>query len=400
MEQQPEKLWNRSFILLILANWFTFMSFQMLIPTLPPYMEDIGGSKTQVGLVTTLFSIGAILSRPFIGHILQSQARKVLVLVGSISLLIITSLYSVTAIIVVFLLFRFIHGLAWGWSTTTNGTAAVDLVPKKKIGEGMGYFGLSVTIGMIIAPSLGIFLFQNYNFNILIIASVSLGIIALTLFSLTTFITPEEVHKKTFDMKSFSFFGSLIEKPSWYPALVSFFNTFGYGAIVTFIVIYGEEKNIDHIYLFYLFNATFATIARPITGRFFDRRGPWLVIMTCSLFAFAGMWTIAIAESFIYLIIAGILFGIGFGSMMPAFQAWIISKTTQERSGIANGMYYSSIDLGIGLSALLLGVISNQLGLETASLFKISSVSFLLVLLLTYFDYRKNKHIPWVEASE
>ncbi|MFC0525042.1 MFS transporter [Pontibacillus salicampi] len=398
--QQQATLWTKSFIFLLIANWFTFMSFQMLIPTLPPYMEELGGSKTQVGLVTTLFSIGAVLSRPFIGHLLQSEARKKLVLIGSLSLLLITTLYSVTSVIFVFLLFRFVHGLGWGWSSTTNGTAAVDLVPKRKIGEGMGYFGLSVTIGMIIAPSLGIFLFQNFNFSVLIMTSAALGIIAFILFSITNFTTPKEVQKRTFDVKSFSFFGSMIEKPSWFPAVVSLLNTFGYGSIVTFIVIFGKEQGIEHIYLFYLFNAVFATISRPITGKLFDKRGPWIVIIPCSLFAFAGMWTIALADNFYYIIAAGILFGIGFGSMMPAFQAWVISKTTQERSGIANGMYYSSIDLGIGLSALLLGIISNSFGVSTADLFKLSSVCFLFVFALTIWDYQRNKHLPWNEASE
>ncbi|KGP92554.1 antibiotic resistance protein [Pontibacillus chungwhensis BH030062] len=393
MTNQPEKLWNSSFIFLILANWFTFMSFQMLIPTLPPYMEELGGSKFQVGLVTTLFSIGAILSRPFIGHLLQTQSRKRLVLLGSVSLLVITLLYSFTTAVLIFLAFRFIHGLAWGWSSTTNGTAAVDLVPKKRIGEGMGYFGLSVTIGMIIAPSLGIYLYQNFSFSVLIYTSVSLGTIAFVLFSLTKFRTPDNIKNKTLKDEPFTFWGSMIEKRSWYPAMISFFNTFGYGSIVTFIVIFGQEQGIEQIYLFYLFNAALATIMRPITGKWFDRKGPWLLIMACSVLAFAGMWTIALADNFYYIIAAGILFGAGFGSMMPAFQAWVISKTTQERSGIANGMYYSTIDLGIGLSALLLGAISNYV--ETATLFKISSASFVIVLILTFLDYQKNKDVEW-----
>ena len=47
----------------------------------------------------------------------------------------------------------------------------------------------------------------------------------------------------------------------------------------------------------------------------------------------------------------------GYGSMIPALQSWVLSKTTREKSGTANGMYYSAIDMGIGLSGLLLGII-------------------------------------------
>ncbi|KHE71863.1 MFS transporter [Halobacillus sp. BBL2006] len=393
MQQPLPKLWTWPFIFLILANLFTFMSFQMLLPNLPPYIESIGGSSLQIGLITTTFAFAAILIRPFIGHLLMTKPRKLLVLIGSISLLIMTALYPVTQIVVFLLLIRFIHGIAWGWSTTVNGTAAVDIVPRRRVGEGMGYFGLSVTVGMIMAPSLGIYLYQNYSFNLLVWIAVALGTIAIVLFSVTSFVTPDSVYKNQQNPPKFSFFGSLIEQKSRYPALVTFLNTFGYGSVVTYIVIFGNEQGLSGTFLFYFFNAVFATISRPVTGKYFDKKGPWKLIMICSLISFAAMWILSLASANWHLILAGALFGIGFGSMMPALQAWVISKTTTERSGIANGMYYSSIDLGIGSSAFILGFIYNFV--DTATLFKISSFMFLAVMILTFLDYRKQTE-PWI----
>ncbi|HAQ06560.1 MAG TPA: MFS transporter, partial [Bacillus bacterium] len=180
-QTKKDPLWTASFIKLMIGNLFIFMSFQMLIPTMPPYIKSIGASGTEIGLVTALFSIGAVLSRPFIGFMLEYKARKPLVLVGALLLLLITFLYPLSQIVIIFLVFRLIHGLAWDWSTTVNGTAAVDVVPNSRLGEGMGYFGLSITIGMIIAPSLGIFLFQIKSFENLVYVSGALGIIALVL---------------------------------------------------------------------------------------------------------------------------------------------------------------------------------------------------------------------------
>ena len=81
----------------------------------------------------------------------------------------------------------------WGWSTTVNGTAAVDVVPKSRLGEGMGYYGLSITIGMIIAPSLGIYLYQVTTFTNLIITSGILGLIAVLLLAVVRYQTPKVV---------------------------------------------------------------------------------------------------------------------------------------------------------------------------------------------------------------
>ncbi|WP_409253002.1 MFS transporter [Bacillus sp. SCS-153A] len=384
-----ETLWSKSFIMLMIGNLFVFMSFQMLIPTLPPYIKSLGASGLEIGLVTTLFSIGAVLSRPFIGYMLEYKSRKPLVIIGAVSLLLITAIYPLSQIVVIFLLFRFIHGLAWGWSTTVNGTAAVDVVPNSRLGEGMGYYGLSITIGMIIAPSLGIFLFQVTSFSNLIIISAALGVIALVLLSIVHYQTPQAVSETRKEDLKFSYFGSLVEKSSIYPAIITVIATFGYGSIVTFIVIFGEERGIDQIFLFYLFNAIMASLSRPFAGKWFDEKGPIGLVLFCTAVTFVGMWVLSFAHSNLLIIIAGVLFGVGFGSLIPTLQSWVLSKTPSNRRGVANGMFFSSIDLGIGLSGLVFGVLAQFVG--TGTLFQISSAFLLIAMILTIKEARGKK---------
>ncbi|USK36285.1 MFS transporter [Bacillus sp. F19] len=370
--------------MLMLGNLFIFMSFQMLIPTLPPYIKSLGASGLEIGLVTALFSIGAVLSRPFIGYMLEYKARKPLVLIGAAALLAITIFYPISNVILIFLMFRFIHGLAWGFSTTVNGTAAVDVIPNSRLGEGMGYFGLSVTLGMIIAPSLGIFLFGVTTFNNLIYISCALGVIAIILLSAVRYCTPESVRLAKKEDLKFSYLGSLVEKTSWYPAFITMIATFGYGSVVTFIVIFGEERGIDQIFLFYLFNAVMASISRPIAGKWFDERGPKGLIIVCSTLTFAGMWVLSFSHTNIGIAIAGILFGIGFGSLLPTLQSWTLSKTPDSRRGVANGMFFSAIDFGIGLSGIVFGLLAQYL--ETAVLFQISSIFLIVPMILTLLE--------------
>jgi predicted MFS family arabinose efflux permease len=387
-KQSKEPLWTKSFIMLMVGNLFVFMSFQMLIPTLPPYIKSIGASGLEIGLVTSLFSIGAVLSRPFIGFMLEYKHRKPLVLIGSIALLLITMVYPLSQIVVVFLLFRLIHGLAWGWSTTVNGTAAVDVVPNSRLGEGMGYYGLSVTIGMIVAPSIGIYLFQVTSFTNLIIISSILGLIAIFLLSIVHYQTPEAVQNARKEDLKFSYLGSLVEKSSWYPAFVTIVTCFGYGSIVTFIVIFGEERGIDQIFLYYLFNAIFASISRPFAGKWFDEKGPRGLVIVALFITFIGMWVLSLAHSNLLLAISGALFGIGFGSLIPTLQSWTLSSTPANRRGVANGMFFSSLDLGIGLGGLVFGILAQYI--EIGGLFQISSVFLILAIILTVIEGRKH----------
>jgi predicted MFS family arabinose efflux permease len=367
------------------------MSFQMLIPTLPPYIKSIGASGLEIGLVTSLFSIGAVLSRPFIGFMLEYKKRKSLVLIGAILLLLITMIYPLSQIVLIFLLFRLVHGLAWGWSTTVNGTAAVDVVPNSRLGEGMGYYGLSITIGMIIAPSIGIYLFQVTSFTNLIIVSSILGLIAILLLSIVKYQTPELVLNTRKEDLKFTYFGSLVEKSSWYPAFVTVVTCFGYGSIVTFIVIFSEERGIEQVFLFYLFNAIMASISRPIAGKWFDEKGPRGIVLVCLFITFLGTWVLSLAHSNLLIAIAGALFGVGFGSLIPTLQSWTLSTTPANRRGVANGMFFSSIDLGIGLGGLVFGILAQYL--ELGILFQISSVFLLVAIILTVLEGRKNRQI-------
>jgi predicted MFS family arabinose efflux permease len=387
-----ERLWTKSFVMLMAGNLFVFMSFQMLIPTLPPYIKSIGASGVEIGLVTALFSIGAVLIRPFIGHMLEYKQRKSLVLIGAVILLVITILYPISRIVMIFLLIRFVHGLAWGWSTTVNGTAAVDVIPFSRLGEGMGYFGLSNTIGYIIAPSLGIFIYNVTTFTNLIVISSILGLISVVLLALVRYQTPEAVVKTKKENLTFSYLDSLVEKSSWFPSLITIIICLGYGSVSTFIVIYGEERGIDQIFLFYILNAIIATVARPFAGKWFDEKGPIAMVYFCICATFVGLWVLSFAQTNFMLAVAGGLFGLGFGCALPILQSWTLSMTPENRRGVANGMFFSSIDLGIGLSGIIFGTIAQFT--DTANLFRISSLFLIIAIVLTIVEVRKKRVTP------
>jgi len=56
-------IWNKNFVLLCIANLMLFMSMQLLLPTLPLYIIDIGGSKQDVGYIMGAYTLGATLMR-------------------------------------------------------------------------------------------------------------------------------------------------------------------------------------------------------------------------------------------------------------------------------------------------------------------------------------------------
>lgn len=70
------KLWSRPFIFVLVANALVLLAFEMLAPTLPLYISSLGGEATQVGLVTGIFVVSAILIRPFTGVMATKMDKK------------------------------------------------------------------------------------------------------------------------------------------------------------------------------------------------------------------------------------------------------------------------------------------------------------------------------------
>ncbi|HDR7356216.1 TPA: MFS transporter [Bacillus wiedmannii] len=381
---ENQKILNQSFVCLFLSNLFVFIGFEMILPILPAYLTEMNASSIQVGLVTTLFTIGAVLIRPLIGYYLIDNKRKNLAIGASIALMLITCAYPFFNIVGIFLIVRIFHGVAWGVSTTANSTLAVDLIPNKRLGEGLGYFSVSTTVGAIIAPSIGIFIYNSFSFEALIWTSVTLSLLAVIMLQFVNTSIPIKRAKQPF-----RFWDMIFEKEVWFQALLAVITTIGFGAILTFLVLFGKEQGLNHIFLFFLINATVATLIRPFTGKWYDNKGPWSIIIVSAILGFLSLIVLSYAESDVYLIIAAILFGAGYGTVMPCLQTWAVQKVSEEKSGAANATFFSSFDVGVGISAFVLGFLAKWISLNM--IFRIVSISFILVAVLVYKDYLREK---------
>ncbi|MFF2455206.1 MFS transporter [Peribacillus simplex] len=377
---KSQRIFNKSFLFLFISNFLVFIGFEMLLPILPAYLLSMNASSIQVGLVTSLFTIGAVLIRPFVGYYLIHNQRKSLAICASAALMIITMLYPYLNIIWLLLLLRLFHGAAWGVSTTANSTIVVDLIPKTRLGEGIGYFSISTTVGAIIAPSIGILIYDSFSFDILIWSSVVLSLLAVIALQFVN--SPTNVKRKK---KPFRFLDMIYEEDVWFPALLTVITTLGFGAVITFLVLFGKQKGVDHIFLFFLINATVSTLLRPFTGKWYDKKGPWSIIIISAMLGFLSLFILSYTTNDIQLIIAAILFGAGYGTVMPCLQTWTVQKVREEKRGAANATFFSSFDIGVGISAFVLGILAEWISLEM--IFRFVSLSFIVVAVLVYKDY-------------
>lgn len=348
-----EPLWGKDFILITIISLFTFMGFQMLLPTLPVYAKSFGGSDASAGLVVGVFTVSATLIRPFVGQALDVYGRKGIFFIGMIIFMGSVLAYIWAPSLILLFLIRFIHGFGWGLTSTASGTIAADIIPRSRMGEGMGYYGLASTISMALAPALGLFLVDRYSFHILFVLS-SLMVVISIIFS--GFIN----YRPVSTAKRLKF--SLIEKAALRPTLVIFFVTMTYGGIVAFIALYAAEKGISNIGSFFTVYAATLAITRPFAGRLSDKKGFDIVVIPGIISIIIAMVLLYFAAGIQWFLLAAVVYGIGFGTVQPSLQALAVLKSPGERRGAANATFFTGFDLGIGLSSIMWGVVAEFTG--------------------------------------
>ncbi len=361
--KKKEPLWTRDYIFISIASLFITMGFQMLLPVLPVFSANLGGSDTWAGMVVGIFTFSAVLMRPISGQLLDRQGRKGVFRFGLIVFLICVVAYNWTSTILVLLCIRFIHGFGWGASSTASSTIASDIIPKSRLGEGMGYFGLTSTLAMAIAPALGLGLLSRYGYNT--VFNVSAGFVLISIF-ISLFIKYHKPEVLVERDKS-----GIFEKTAILPAIVIFFVTMTYGSIVSFIALYAAQKQIENIGLFFTVYAAALLISRPYFGSLTDKKGTIYAVIPGIIFVILSMSLIYFANSLIAFLIAGFIYGLGFGAIQPALQAMAVRSVSHLRRGAANATFFLGFDLGIGAGAILWGLIAEKLGYQIIYLLSI-----------------------------
>ncbi|WP_239004603.1 MFS transporter [Paenibacillus tepidiphilus] len=379
MTNLSERLWTKSFIVLTLCNLLLFTGLQMTLSTLPAYAEEsLGATSVQVSLVTSLFALSAIASRLFAGKAMEKGGRNLLIFLGlAISLAAVVGYYwagGVTAL----LLLRMLFGVGFGMASTAFPTMASDVIPIRRMGEGMGYFGLSTSLAMSVGPMIGLTLLQGPGFGTLVLGTAVILALIVPLGRLLTRSLPAG-HKEPAVQEAADDQGGSFRR-LFLPSLLNFLLSVSYGGLLGFLALYGKEVHLANVAYFFLFNAVAIVIIRPLSGKIYDRYGAPALLIPGSLLVIGGLLLLSFARSTAALFPAALLYGFGFGSMQPALQTWMIQAVSPSRRGIANGMFFNSLDLGVALGTMALGSIA--LYSSYAEMYRYSALAPLLLLLV------------------
>ncbi|HEC2156445.1 TPA: MFS transporter [Staphylococcus delphini] len=376
-----EKLWSKDFIFITLTNFLMYMIHYMLIVTVTVFtINEFHTSESIGGLASGIFIIGMLIGRLASGRIVDAIQPKTVLVYGVIFSIVTVALYFVIQTLALLLIVRFIHGIAFGFSSTATGAISSRIVPEARKGEGIGYYALSVTTASAVGPFLGILFNQSFGFRS--IFTLGLGVIILA-FVLAVALKPlpqVETSMKSTPLKGI---GAFIQKDAMPLSFVLAVIGVAYSSVLSFLSVYTETMDLPTAAsIFFIVYAISAFVTRPFTGKIFDQHGhnammyPVIIIFAIGLVILSsaqGTWLIALSAIFI---------GIGYGTIVPSGQAIVVQQAPRHQVGLATSTFYIFLDFGAGFGPFLLGYIISMWGFQT--LYVAMAILALIALVLYY----------------
>ncbi|WP_372635758.1 MFS transporter [Cohnella sp.] len=358
--RQPQtRLWTRAFIALTISSLLLFLNLQMTLSALPTYVKnDFGADDLAVSLVTSLFALSAIAARFLTAALMRKFGRGTLLYVGLAIAVAVTGICMLADSIGSLLLMRVGYGVGFGMASTILPTLVTQMIPPDRMGEGIGYFGLSTSLAMSIGPMIGLNVFREAGFNAL--AWVA-GATLLLAFPLLILMRSVPANDKREAPKTAAGKASMNRK-LLLPAFLNVLLGVTYGGVLSFIALYGESVGLEQVGLFFLFNAVTIIIVRPVSGKLFDRKGHAAVLLPGVVCVIASLTVLSYATTLPMLIVSALLYGLGFGAIQPTLQAWMLRSSAPEQYGTANSLFYNATDLGVASGAFVLGAIAAAAG--------------------------------------
>lgn len=358
------RLWNRNYILVMTANFLLFFSLYCLMPILPIYLsEQLHAGRDIIGKVMGGFIVTGLMVRPFSGFLVDSFPRKKVLMVCYLVFMLFNFGYIFASTVLAFALIRTLQGFAFGSTSVSNSTVAIDVLPSCRRNEGIGYYGISNNLAMAVGPSVALFLYHHIP-NIQIVFSVPL-LSAMLGFACVLAVKnrPRALVKVQTPMSLDRFF--LVKSVPEGLTLTTF--AFASATLTTYLAIYSTQEL--GLYsgsgIYFLVMASGLIMSRVFTNKWVRRGFIVENVKAGMLLVIAGFFLFVGIQSLAAYYISAFVIGLGYGTMCPSYQSMFINLAPNSRRGTANSSYLTSWDVGAGIGIFSAGYIAESTSYHT-----------------------------------
>jgi MFS family permease len=312
----------------------------------------LGGGEYK-GLIISLFTLTAMISRPFSGRLTDTIGRIPVMIVGSTVCLICSLIYPSLTSIYGFFLLRFFHGFSTGFTPTGTTAYVADIIPSNRRGEAMGLLGTFGTVGMASAPAIGGWVATEFSIEVMFYCSSAFGLLAVMSFAGVTETLSSKVRFHYQHLKISK--ADLYEPSVITPFIVMFLSYYSYGVMLTLVPDLSKELGFTNKGVVFTVFTLASVAVRFIAGRVSDKHGRRTVLKVSTTLIAIAMIVMGLATSKWILWTGGVLYGMANGMTSPTLFAWVTDLSNDHNRGRAFAFIYIAMELGIGLGAIISG---------------------------------------------
>jgi MFS family permease len=369
------------FALLCFSNFLFSASFNMMIPELPGYLTRLGGAEYK-GLIISLFTLMAGISRPFSGKLTDTIGRVPVMIFGSFICVACSLLYPVLTTISGFLLLRFVHGFSTGFKPTATSAYGADVVHESRRGEALAALATGYSLGSSTGPLIGSYLTAAFSYNVMFYASAlsALGSVAI-LYNVRETLKAKQKFRLSLLRISRS---EIFDRTAIQPAIIMFLLSFPLGTVLTLAPDFSESIGLKNKGFFYAAYTIASLLIRFVAGKSSDRYGRIPVLLISSFVQMAGYLLLSVTHTIPMLLLSAVVIGISLGMNGPTLIAWAVDRCEPQYRGRAVASVYIALEAGIGGGALISAWIYNNHAANFVYAFLLPSLLALVSMLLLW----------------
>lgn len=357
------KIYSKDIILVLAASFFYMASPMLVTPLITGFSGSIGASAALMVLVGGMMNLVSLFCRPLAGNLADRISKYKLSFIGAVFMTLACVGYIFAPNEAVVVIARIINGFGFACCSVCMATWMSDMLPKDKIGSGMGFYGTMNALAMAVAPAIGVSAYQTFGYRAsFVIALVfSVAIIAVIQFIGDKGEPEKEPVSTDEEQKRIE----LIDVKVIPIALIIMLFAIPYCATQSFLVTYTETRGL-HIFvsLFFPAYAVVLIVLRLSLRNLFDKL-PFQVFLLAGIVSeLMAILLLTLMNNNVIMILASCFLAGGYGVMSSVCQSTAILLAGKGKRGLANSTYYIGLDLGMTLGPFIGGILYGGLDIK------------------------------------
>ena len=386
-----KRSWQTDFILVTAISFLTYTTNQILNNSTALYVVSLGGDTSFGGLLMSIFTVAALLSRLVCGKLIDSWGAKAITLFSAVLFAGSNLSYLLLNNLRLLFLWRVLQGISYAALGTASGAAVAKILPRSAMSRGIFLFGLGQSIALCVGPFIALSLMSGSDFSRVYLCASAIIFLAVPLGLLCSYLPRSEDSSLENAEPHFGRKGRGLTLSDFFevrtikPALVQVLASMAVSLIVFFMSYFASDKVYANAKGFFLLASITMILLRVFLSKLLAQLKNTQVLSFGCLCGITCFLLLIMSRSVWLYRLSAVFYGVLHGTIGPVLQTLCVQRVPVEHRGVATGSYYLAVDVGTGIGTALWGVLIDHFGFSAAAFCAIICLSLGLILTIVFF---------------